>query len=59
MVQKAMTYIDSQNDKQKKFQLIDTLRTVTLGKVVMVFSLVIRLMFRRFMSKLREQSYPR
>lgn len=54
-----MTYIDSQNDKQKKFQLIDTLRTVTLGKVVMVFSLVIRLMFRRFMSKLREQSYPR
>ena len=33
MVQKACGYVDETSDLQTKLKLIDTLRTVTLGKV--------------------------
>ena len=33
MVQEAMTYIDNTPDLKTKLELIDTLRTVTEGKV--------------------------
>ena len=33
MVQEAMTYIDNTPDPKSKLELIDTLRTVTEGKV--------------------------
>ncbi len=34
MVQEAYTYVDQINDMERKLQLIDTLRTVTAGKVL-------------------------
>lgn len=37
MVQEACTYVDQVNDFDQKIKLIDTLRTVTAGKVWSIF----------------------
>ncbi|KAJ3081454.1 26S proteasome non-ATPase regulatory subunit 12 [Quaeritorhiza haematococci] len=51
MVQEAMTYIDQTPDKKIKLDLIDTLRTVTEGKI---FVEVERARLTRTLSKIRE-----
>jgi hypothetical protein len=39
MVQEAFTYVDQIHDMERKLQLIDTLRTVSSGKVIIKFKL--------------------
>ncbi|KAJ3295369.1 26S proteasome non-ATPase regulatory subunit 12 [Borealophlyctis nickersoniae] len=51
MVQEAMTYIDKTPDMKTKLELIDTLRTVTEGKI---FVEVERARVTRLLSKIRE-----
>ena len=41
MVQEACTYVDNVSDFEQKIKLIDTLRTVTAGKVSSNISVVI------------------
>ena len=43
MVQETMTYIDSTPDLKTKLELIDTLRTVTEGKVCSRQIIVLRM----------------
>jgi hypothetical protein len=39
MVQEAFTYVDQIHDMERKLQLIDTLRIVSSGKVIIKFKL--------------------
>ena len=59
MVQEAYTYVDQITNMEQKLQLIDTLRTVTAGKVKfflqMILTLVQVILFVRFTLKLNEQ----
>ncbi|KAI9249957.1 PCI domain-containing protein [Helicostylum pulchrum] len=52
MVQEAMTYLDSTPDMETKLELIDTLRTVTDGKIYVE---VERARITRLLSKIREE----
>jgi len=52
MVQEVMTYLDNTPDKPTKLELIDTLRTVTEGKIYVE---VERARLTRLLSKIREE----
>jgi hypothetical protein len=56
MIQEAMSYLDSTPDMDTKLELIDTLRTVTDGKVCLQQSIwpnaIHSIALNRFMSKL-------
>jgi 26S proteasome regulatory subunit N5 len=51
MIQEAMTYIDKTPDQATKLELIDTLRTVTDGKI---FVEVERARVTRILAKIKE-----